>query len=195
MVIKYRKSGITEQELVHRCVQEDALAQKVLFERYGPALQGICFRYAKNQTDAEEIFQLGFIKIFDKLVNFRFESGLKTWMTRIMINTALNYLKTNEKIKWESDIESEFDNADLSAEQLHGMDLKFLMECIQKLSVGYRLVFNMYAIEGYSHKEIAEELNITEGTSRSQYARAKNVLEKKLLAIGFEKNNYAGRRI
>lgn len=180
---------------MHRCVQEDALAQKLLFEKYGPGLRGICFRYAKNQSDAEEIFQLGFIKIFDKLVHFRFESGLKTWMTRIMINTALNYLKANEKIKWESDIQSQFDNSNLSVEQLHGMDLKFLMECIQNLPVGYRLVFNMYAIEGYSHKEIAEELNITEGTSRSQYSRAKSMLEKKLLTTGFEKNNYAGRRI
>ncbi len=195
LVIKYKKPGITEQELVQRCVQEDAVAQRVLFDTYGPGLQGICYRYAKDESEASEIFQLGFIKIFDKLGEFRFESGLKTWMTRIVINTALNYLKANERVKWETDIETQVENATLTVEQMHGIDLGFLMNCIQQLPAGYRIVLNMYAIEGYSHREIAEELNITESTSRSQFARAKNVLEKKLSVLGFDKNNYAGKRI
>ncbi len=180
---------------MQRCVREDAVAQRALFDAYGPALQGICYRYARDQSDASEIFQLGFIKIFDKLAEFRFESGLKTWMTRIMINTALNYLKANEKVKWESDIETQVENAGLTVEQMHGIDLAFLMDCIRQLPAGYRIVLNMYAIEGYSHREIAEELNITESTSRSQFARAKSVLEKKLTVLGFDKNSYAGKRI
>jgi RNA polymerase sigma-70 factor (ECF subfamily) len=110
-----------------------------------------------------------------------------------MINTAINFLKANEKVKWEANIETIYENNDFVVEQLHQIDLKILMDCIQQLPTGYRIVLNMFAIEGYSHKEIAEELKITESTSRSQFARAKVLLEKKLLTLGFDIKKYAGR--
>ncbi len=108
-----------------------------------------------------------------------------------MINVALNYLKANEKVKWESDIETIYENQQFSVEQMHQIDLKILMECIQNLPTGYRIVLNMYAIEGYSHKEIAEELKINESTSRSQFLRAKALLEKRLSTLGFDIKKYA----
>lgn len=191
--MKHKKSGITDHELVQCCIKNDAAAQKMFFEQFAPRLLGVCFRYAKSEAEAQEILQIGFIKIFDKLSKFRFESELVTWLTRVMINTALNYLKANEKVKWEANIETIYENNDFVVEQLHRIDLKVLMECIQQLPTGYRIVLNMFAIEGFSHKEIAEELNINESTSRSQFARAKVLLEKKLLTLGFDIKMYAGR--
>jgi len=191
--LKHKKSGITDQELVQRCIKNDVGAQKILFEHYSPMLLGVSYRYANSEDEAHEIVQLGFVKIFNNLSKFRFQSSLSTWLTRVVINTALNYLKANEKVKWESDIETLTENHDFVVEQLHQMDLKLLMNCIQELPTGYRIVLNMFAIEGYSHKEIAAELNITESTSRSQFVRAKALLEKKLISLGFDTNKYAGK--
>lgn len=191
--MKHKKSGITDHEIIQRCIKNDAVAQKILFEQYSPMLLGVSFRYANSEAEAHEILQIGFIKIFNNLSKFRFESGLATWLNRIMINTAINFLKANEKVKWEANIETIYENNDFVVEQLHQIDLKILMDCIQQLPTGYRIVLNMFAIEGYSHKEIAEELKITESTSRSQFARAKVLLEKKLLTLGFDIKKYAGR--
>lgn len=193
LILKHKKSGLTDHELVQRCINNDAVAQKLLFEQYAPLLLGVSFRYANSESEAHEILQIGFIKIFNNLSKFRFESSLASWLTRVMINTALNYLKANEKVKWEANIETIYENNDFVVEQLHQIDLKVLMDCIQQLPTGYRIVLNMFAIEGYSHKEIATELNITESTSRSQFARAKVLLEKKLLTLGFDIKKYAGR--
>jgi RNA polymerase sigma-70 factor (ECF subfamily) len=190
LILKYKKSGITEHELIQQCINNDATAQKKLFELYAPTLMGVCFRYAKNESDANEILQLGFIKIFNHLNKFKFESSLSTWLTRIMINTALNFIKANEKVKWEAELSSIAQDENCSVEQLHHIDLKTLMDCIQELPTGFRIVLNMYAIEGYSHKEIAQELNIAESTSRSQFARAKALLEKKLILLGFNLKQY-----
>ncbi|MCF8254955.1 MAG: sigma-70 family RNA polymerase sigma factor [Bacteroidia bacterium] len=191
--MKHKKSGITDQELVQRCMKNDVGAQKILFEHYSPMLLGVSYRYANSEDDAHEIVQLGFVKIFNNLSKFRFQSSLSTWLIRVVINTALNYLKANEKVKWESDIETLTENHNFVVEQLHQIDLKLLMNCIQELPTGYRIVLNMFAIEGYSHKEIAAELNITESTSRSQFVRAKALLEKKLISLGFDTNKYAGK--
>jgi RNA polymerase sigma-70 factor (ECF subfamily) len=193
LILKHKKSVITDQELVQLCINNDAAAQKVLFELYAPMLLGVCFRYANSEAETQEILQIGFIKIFSNLSKFRFESSLSTWLTRIMINTALNFLRANQKVKWEANIETINENNDYVVEQLHIIDLKLLMDCIQQLPTGYRIVLNMFAIEGFSHKEIAEELNITESTSRSQFARAKVLLEKKLITLGFDIKKYAGR--
>jgi RNA polymerase sigma factor (sigma-70 family) len=181
---------MSDTELIQACIKENTVAQKILFEQYASTLLGIGYRYAKNQMAAEEILQLSFIKIFNSIKHFRFESNLKTWMTKITINTALNYIKANEKVKWESDVDTLNDSNSFAVEQLHQIDLKTLMACIQELPTGYRLVLNMFAIEGYSHKEIAQELNINESTSRSQFARAKVLLQQKLQLLGFELKNY-----
>jgi len=193
LILKHKKSVLTDQELVQLCINNDAAAQKILFELYAPMLLGVSFRYANSEAETQEILQIGFIKIFSNLSKFRFESSLSTWLTRIMINTALNFLRANQKVKWEANIETINENNDYVVEQLHRIDLKVLMDCIQQLPTGYRIVLNMFAIEGFSHKEIAEELNITESTSRSQFARAKVLLEKKLIMLGFDIKKYAER--
>ena len=173
----------TEIELIDACLRQETTAQRVLFDKYSAKLLGVCYRYASSQADAEDILQEAFVKIFNKLDNFRRESSLETWMTRIVINTAISHLRLNKKRHNESDLELIENNYSFSNEQFNQIDAKILMNAIQELPDNYKVVLNMFAIEGYSHKEIAEELGIPEVTSRSHFFRAKSILEKKLLNI------------
>ncbi len=147
-------------------------------------MMGICFRYANNAQEAEDMMQEGFVCVFNNLKQFRGESTLKTWITRIMINISINYLKKHHKIKWDNDIDVLSDHLDYSNEQLLQYDAKVVMMCLQNMPDGYRMVINLFAIEGYSHKEIADALGIKEATSRSQYAKAKAYLQKQLVKNG-----------
>lgn len=184
ITIAFKKELIsTEIELIDACLRQETTAQRVLFDAYSGKLLGVCYRYAPSQADAEDILQEAFVKIFNKLDNFRRESSLETWMTRIVINTAISHLRLNNKHHNESDLEVIENNYSFSNEQFNHIDAKILMNAIQELPDNYRLVLNMFAIEGYSHKEIAEELGIPEVTSRSHFFRAKSILEKKLLNI------------
>jgi RNA polymerase sigma-70 factor (ECF subfamily) len=184
ITIAYKKELIsTEIELIDACLRQETYAQRVLFDTYSAKLLGVCYRYASSQADAEDILQEAFVKIFNKLDNFRRESSLETWMTRIVINTAISHLRLNKKHQNESDLEVVENNYSFSNEQFNQIDAKILMNAIQELPDNYRVVLNMFAIEGYSHKEIAEELGIPEVTSRSHFFRAKSILEKKLLNI------------
>lgn len=147
---------------------------------------GVCYRYANNMQEAEDMMQEGFVKVFDNIGRFRFEAGLTTWITRIMINTALNFLQKHNKISWSNELEPVENTLNYSNDQLHQYDTRLVMDCIQQLSPGYKMVLNLYAIEGFSHKEIAEQLNIKEATSRSQYAKAKMQLMQALINKGIE---------
>lgn len=190
-----RKLYLGEDELIAGCVAEGHAAQKQLFNRFAPKMLGVCYRYAHSQTEAEDIVQDAFIKVFDNLKKFRKESSLETWITRITVNTAINYLKANKKFRMESDLSDAIETI-AGDVQLETVDTQLLMKCIAELPAGYRIVLNMYAIEGYSHKEIADTLSITESTSRSQFSRAKNMLEKKLESLQQTKNSkYAGGSI
>jgi len=183
---------INEKQFIHACINGDPEAQQYLFERYGPRLLGVCARYCRNLDDARDAMQEGFIKIFRIIDQFNFKSKLETWMTRIMINTAIDhYRKSSKFMLYESadevhlyhtkDVEEE---SMLDADCMEGSKAGEIMKLIQELPTGYRLVFNMYAIEGYSHQEIAEELNISIGTSKSQLARARQTLKKRLISEG-----------
>lgn len=154
---------------------------------------GVCYRYANNLQEAEDMMQEGFVKIFDNIGKFRFESTLTTWVTRIMINTAINFLQKHHKVSWVNDLESQENVLDYSNNQLHEYDSRIIMECIHQLPAGYRMVLNMYAIEGFSHKEIAEKLNIKEATSRSQFAKAKMQLMQVLSNKGIEIKTHEAR--
>lgn len=184
-----------DDELIKGCLAGKRSAQNRLFDKYAPKMLGVCYRYAQTEHDAEDIMQDGFVKIFANLEKFRRESSLETWMKRVMINTALNFLKATQRLRMEADIEVAENNADFSINQYHTIDSQLLMQCIQTLPAGYRVVLNMFAIEGFSHKEIAEELNITESTSRSQFARAKMLLQKKLDTITQYDRQYERRRV
>ncbi len=182
--IAYKNQLITnELELIDACLRQETYAQRMLFDTYSAKLLGMCYRYAASQADAEDILQESFVKIFNKLDSFRKESSLETWMTRIVINTAISHLRLNKKHQNESDLDVIENNSTFSNLQFNNIDTKILMAAIQELPDNYRVVLNMFAIEGYSHKEIGEELGILEVTSRSHFFRAKTLLEKKLFNI------------
>jgi RNA polymerase sigma factor (sigma-70 family) len=171
---------LTEQELIKGCAKRDRGCQKALYEMYCGKMMAICLRYSKSGPEAEDILQEGFLKIFDNIKNFRGESKLLTWMTRIMINAALNqnrqklYLLPMVDVNDVALIETE----EVSLGELHCSEL---IRMIQSLPDGCQIIFNLFALEGYSHKEIAEMLNISEGTSKSQHNRARNLLQAMIL--------------
>jgi len=170
---------LSEIELIKGCVKEDRAAQKALYERYCRKMMVVCQRYAKSTQEAEDALQEGFVKVFASINAFRQESRLDTWMTRIMINTTLNQQRQKLYLLPMVDV-TEIEMTEDSEISLASFHLSELIAMIQSLPDGCRLVFNLFAIEGYNHKEIAEMLGISEGTSKSQYSRAKSLLKVKL---------------
>ena len=184
---------LSEEELIKGCAAGERAFQKALYERYCRKMMAICLRYARSTAEAEDILQEAFIKVFANVKNFRFESRLETRMTRIMINSALNQNRQKLYLLPMVDVtdvpmqESE----DISLAHFHFSEL---VSVVQSLPDGCRMVFNLFAIEGYGHKEIAGMLNISEGTSKSQYNRAKSLLRTKLIELEKEYGRY-GRKI
>ena len=172
---------LNEKELLEGCAKGDRAAQKALYERYCRKMMVICQRYAKTTAEAEDILQEGFVKVFGAIKTFRGEAALGTWMTRIMINTALNSQRQKLYMLPMVDVTDVHlpEREEISLAQFH---LQELIAVIQSLPDGCRMVFNLFAIEGYGHKEIAAMMNISEGTSKSQYNRAKSLLRAKLEA-------------
>lgn len=164
-----------EPTLIKGCLQQHAAAQKVLYERYSALMMGVCYRYVQNRADAEDILQDGFVRVFTHLGQFRSEGSLEGWIRRIMVNTAINFLNRNKNLQQMirlGDAERQ-----LPGDQYgRGHEGGGWMELLQRLPVGYKTIVNLYAVEGYSHKEISVLLGIAESTSRSQYARAKALL-------------------
>lgn len=169
----------TEQELIDGCRKGNRASQKALYECYCRKMMMVCLRYSKSIGEAEDILQEGFVKVFQGIKNFRQESKLDTWMTRIMVNTALNVQRKKLYLLPMVDVEK----ADLQEEELSlsGLQVSQLLEMIQSLPQGCQIVFNLFAIEGYGHREISEMLGISEGTSKSQYARARSLLQQKII--------------
>lgn len=170
-----------ETDLIASCIDGNRASQKALYDRYCRKMMIICQRYAKTTAEAEDILQEGFLKVFGSLKNFRAESALSTWMTRIMINTALNAQRRKLYMVPMVNV-SEVQLPEREEVSLASFHLQDLIAMIQSLPDGCRVVFNLFAIEGYGHKEIADMLNISEGTSKSQYNRAKVLLQSKLQA-------------
>jgi len=169
------RGRMTDEELARGCVSKNPAAQKLLFERFSRKMMGVCIRYADRTDEAEDMLQNGFIRVFEKIESFRGTGSLEGWIRRIMVNESLTHLRKNKIMKINIDIDDvQFmisgNNPLTGGENLNEKDL---LKMIQQLPTGFRTVFNMYAIEGYSHKEIGEQLGISEGTSKSQYSRAK----------------------
>ena len=162
-----------------------------LYEEHSSYMYGICLRYTKNTDDAQDVLQDGFIKVYNALDSFKGESKIKTWMSRIMVNTAINHYRKKSALNTYSAEENEvevlkFDKTDV----INKMSADELLELIKLLPEGYSLVFNLYVIEGYKHREIAEMLDITEGTSKSQLSKARNKLQELLKdKLGITKEN------
>jgi len=172
---------MTEELMLAGCIRNNATAQEALYNRFSPRMLGVCYRFAKNREDAEDMLQEGFIKVFTQIHQYRNEGALEGWIRRIIVHTCINVLKKNKKFSDSVDI-IHASSVHVNEEVIPSiMQAKQVVECIRTLPIGYRTVLNLYAIEGYSHKEIAGMLDIEESTSRSQYTRAKAMLEEILI--------------
>tara|TARA_B100000809_G_scaffold131230_2_gene129035 strand:- start:15659 stop:16204 length:546 start_codon:yes stop_codon:yes gene_type:complete len=173
---------INEEQLVNKCLEKDALAQKQLFEYYSRRMMGVCLRYSKDTEEAQDVLQMGFIKVFEKLEMYNQKGSLDGWIRKIIVNTALDNIRKNKKLQNNVDIDKvDYQLTNHNETALEAMSAQDLLKVIQAMPTGFRTVFNMYVIEGYSHKEIAEELNITVSTSKSQFSRARAYLQKILI--------------
>lgn len=175
---------MTEDELIRGCLKGESACQKGVFDRFASRMLGVCNRYARNSADAEDILQDAFIKVFDKLHQFKFEGSFEGWIRRIVVNTALKKysLRRYEKEVAGYEIKDRDENGLEPSAYAH-LTEKELLALINNLPDGYRIIFNLYVIEGYQHDEIAEMLGIQSGTSRSQLVKARNMLQKQILQL------------
>ncbi|MCO5239512.1 MAG: sigma-70 family RNA polymerase sigma factor [Chitinophagaceae bacterium] len=172
---------MTEEAMLKGCLRNQTAAQQELYYRYSPKMLSVCYRYAKSREDAEDMLQEGFIKVFGQLKQFQNRGALEGWIRKIIVHTCINNLKKNKKFTESIDL--------IHASGVHIREdnvpsivqAKQVVECIRMLPIGYRTVLNLFAVEGYSHREISIMLDIEESTSRSQYTRAKAMLEEILI--------------
>lgn len=168
-----------DDRLIKECLRNNPKAQERLFRKYSSKLYGLCRRYIQDEAEAEDVMITAFTKIFQKIHQYKAEGSFEGWMRRIAVNEALTYIRKNKSIHLEVDIEVADRLSNL--EHLnHGLEATDLLALVDQLPAGYRTVFNLYAIEGYAHKEIADQLGISENTSKSQLSRARSLLQKYL---------------
>lgn len=168
-----------DHDLIRGCLQNNAAMQKKLYDKYAAKMYGIALRYAHSQEDAKDILQDGFVKVYKNLSKYKGTGSFEGWMRRIMVNTAIeHYRKKNNNYEIQESHEESITDGDVTA--LDKLAAAEILNMVKALPNGYRTVFNLFAIEGYSHKEIAEMMNISEGTSKSQFARAKALLQEKI---------------
>ena len=178
MKLQIQKST-SEKDLIKACKKQNAKAQRMLYDKYSPSMLGLCRRYVRGEQESEDIMINGFMKVFSKIGSYEGKGSFEGWMKRIMINEALGYLRKNRSMYLETDIDKIEKEPNL--EKLESeLETKDLFKMISELPSGYRTIFNLYAIEGYSHKEIGELLGINENTSKSQLSRARKHLQRKL---------------
>jgi len=171
---------MTEEDFIKRCLDNNPQAQEELYRRFAPKMFGICLRFTKNKMEAEDVLQEGFIKIFTHLKDYRNDGSLEGWIRRTMINTAINYYKKRAKQFSDVQIES-MEITDKKVESvIDKLSADELLSVIQDLPDGYRMVFNLSVIEGFTHKEVGDMLGISENTSKSQLSRARTVLQGKI---------------
>ena len=168
----------SEKKLVKQCLRGDGRAQRELYDKFAPQMLAVCKRYVRSLEDAEEVLSNAFIKVFNKIDQYTGEGALGGWIRRIMVNESLNYIRYQKNlfVEVEEENHGRFAHEELSNQ----MDADHLMMLIEELPLGYKTVFNLYAIEGYGHKEIGEMLGISENTSKSQLSKARKNLQNKL---------------
>lgn len=166
-----------EEKLIRDCQKGQAYAQREIYEKYSRKMLGVCFRYVNSQFEAEDILINGFMKVFDKIEQYKHEGSFEGWIRKIMVNESLGYIRKNKSIYLEVDIEKADYLSDTNSFQPTDLEAEDLLNLVQQLPTGYRTVFNLYAMEGYSHKEIADMLGINENTSKSQLSRARVLLQ------------------
>ena len=169
------------KRLVKACLEGNREAQRTLYESLSPKMFPVCLRYMGNREEAEDVLQEGFVTLFSKLDSYSGKGSLEGWARKIFVNTALMQLRKNDVLKESEDLEGAWDVSSQDPTIIQNIGYQELLEIIESLPPGFRTVFNMYVIEGYSHKEIGEALGISENTSRSQLQRARMILQKKIL--------------
>ena len=172
--------SMEEVTLIKQCIDGNPRAQKALFDMFAPKMLSVCMRYVKDKMRAEDVLQDALVKIYSKLPEYKFEGVFEGWIRRIVVNTCLDQLRKDQKFHKEilvEEVSYRIEQHEFIAEKLMADDL---MKLIQSMPDGYRVVFNMFAIEGYSHQEIAKELGVTESTSKSQYLRARAYLKDRI---------------
>ncbi|MDD2385357.1 MAG: RNA polymerase sigma factor [Bacteroidales bacterium] len=177
-------------EIIAGCKKMEKRAQRCLYDMYAPLFLGIAFRYSKSKEDAEDILQESFVKILTRIDQYSETGSFEGWMKRVLVNTAISHYRTSQK----HDFHKDFDNiAETNIENYEVDSSEFtrdeLLNSINKLPPGFKVIFNLYAIEGYKHREIAEMLDISVGTSKSQYSRARALLQTKLKTLKIEKTS------
>ncbi len=185
---------MTEAELLEGCGNRDQKCQYILYQKFASIMLVVCRRYTRSEQDAEDVLQEGFIKIFNNLDKYRGDGSLEGWIRRIMVNTALNHYRSNLKSMYQLDID-EVQTAieDVRPSNFDKLNANVLLKMIESLPDGYKLVFNLYEIEGYAHKEIAEMLNVSINTSKSQLLKARRVLQKKIGDLNLHEDNVLKR--
>ena len=183
---------MSDQKIIEGCVKHNRKAQHLLYDKYSPFLLGICMRYVSDKAEAEDILQDSFLKIFFNIHDFSGTGSFKGWLSKIAVNTAITHYHKNLKFRYHVDIEEyvqvetgvrSFEEDFFTSDELY--------KVLNELPAGYRMVFNLYAVEGYKHKEIADMMKIDINTSKSQYSRAKAAIRDKLEKLGRLKSNYS----
>ncbi len=188
----YQIYHAVDNDLIDGCKKRDRHAQRFLFDRFSSRMLAICCRYVKDRMDAEDVMVTAFTKVFDRIGQFKGEGSFEGWVRRIMVNESLSYLRKNKSMYLETDIEAAEREPDF--DRLEGeLEAEDLRKLIAELPAGYRIVFNLYAIDGFSHQEIATQLGVSENTSKSQLSRARAVLQKRLIELEGGTNKTEGR--
>ncbi|MDB5134225.1 MAG: sigma-70 family polymerase sigma factor [Mucilaginibacter sp.] len=182
----------TIEDLIKRCKAGERKAQELLYKQFASKMLGVCMRYATDKMEAEDMLQNGFIRVFKKMEDFRGDGSFEGWIRRIMVHCSIEYYRKHHKLLQVVDMEGKGIEQSVNPVALANLDAKDLMAIIQQLSPGYRMVFNLYAIEGYSHKEIGEIMGISEGASKSQLSRARTILKERITQPGGKRYEYAG---
>ena len=180
------------EDLVKRCKAGERKAQELLYKQFASKMLGVCSRYASDRMEAEDMLQNGFIKAFQKIADYRGEGSFEGWIRRIMVHCSIEYYRKHHKMMQLVDLEDASEETSANPLATALLDAKELMVLIHRLSPGYRIVFNLYAIEGYSHKEIAAITGITEGASKSQLSRARAILRGQIIKLEGKQYGNAG---
>lgn len=172
-----------DDKIIEGCISGKRRAQNQLYQKYASGMLGVCLRYSKNLAEAEDILQDGFIKVYKNIKNFRKEGSFEGWIRRIIINSAITHINKN-KISFNEIDEEKMEYPDeTETESYSPVDQEVLLNLIQKMPEGYRMVMNLYVFEGFTHKEISNVLNISENTSKSQLSKARKYLKNKLIEL------------
>ena len=175
----YRAS---ELDMIEGCKKGDRQAQKLLYDRFSGKMYALCCRYVKDKMEAEDVFVTAFTKILDRIDQYKSEGSFEGWIRRVIVNESLSYLRRNKSMYIETDIEAADHEPNYDRLENH-LEAQDLLQVISELPSGYKIVFNLFAIDGYSHKEISKQLGINENTSKSQLSRARSLLQKRLLEL------------